>query len=230
MEARDIILPAAAITVAVAGASAPASAYDAKLNHPETWGSNCRKIDMPGNVMTYTANGDNVRQVIVKGGTSNKVYSTAPFTNLTSEINPNSGKPYAISHVIICSDDGQGQTAPADDATPTKPSEPAKPTPTKPIPATPAQPNEPSQPATPAVPANPEVLGDTTENKAKDKPTEVKTSSTSTNQGRGVAVQGATTDNAAVAELPETGAGSAAAGILAAGAATYAGARALRKR
>ena len=110
MDARDIIAPAAAITIAATSATAGSAAYNPELNKPSYWGGTCIKTDMSGESMTYSVDGDNVSKVIVKGGTENKVYTQAPFTNLTAPINPNTGKPYAISHVIVCSD---GSTAPA---------------------------------------------------------------------------------------------------------------------
>jgi hypothetical protein len=116
MDARDLIAPAAAITIAATNVTAGSAAYNPELNKPSYWGGTCIKTDMTGESMTYSVDGDNVSKVIVKGGTENKVYTQAPFTNLTAPINPNTGKPYAISHVIVCSD---GTTAPA--ATPNTP-------------------------------------------------------------------------------------------------------------
>lgn len=106
MDAKDIILPVAAVTMVAAGATthAKATGYDSQLNQLSAWGSTCSKIDMTGQVMTYTPKvpANAIEKVIVKGGTENKVYTTAPFTNLTAPLNPNNGKPYAISHVIVC--------------------------------------------------------------------------------------------------------------------------------
>jgi hypothetical protein len=78
----------------------------------------CFKIDPPAsgssNGVTYTINtqggeaksvtvtGSGITSVEVKGGPSSKIYTSAPFTNLTAPINPNTGQPYGISHFTIC--------------------------------------------------------------------------------------------------------------------------------
>ncbi len=111
MEAKDLVGPAAAVTIAASAMTAPASAaYNSELNQPSYWGSTCSKTDMSGEVMTYSVTDPNAVKVVVKGGTENKVYEQAPFTNLTAPINPNNGKPYAISHVIVCYKDGTSTT------------------------------------------------------------------------------------------------------------------------
>jgi LPXTG-motif cell wall-anchored protein len=91
------------------GTSVSATGYDSVLNQPSYWGANCFKTDMNGNVMTYTATGNNIVKVVVKGGTENAVYTNGSYTDLTAPINPRSGKPYGISHVIVC----YGQSTPA---------------------------------------------------------------------------------------------------------------------
>lgn len=111
MDAKDIILPVAAVATITTGSGAAAHAsnqYDSSLNHAATWGSSCVKKDMTGEVMTYTPqiDSDKIEKVIVKGGTENAIYTTAPFVDLTAPVNPKNGKPYAISHVIVCTKDG----------------------------------------------------------------------------------------------------------------------------
>lgn len=54
-----------------------------------------------GEPMFLTVTGPNIIQVTVKGGTPTATYSSPPFTNLTSPINPNNGQPYGISHFNI---------------------------------------------------------------------------------------------------------------------------------
>ena len=48
-----------------------------------------------------TVTGSNVARVALKAGTTTKVYSSPPFTNMTAEINPSTGQPYNISHFDI---------------------------------------------------------------------------------------------------------------------------------
>ncbi|MBK9017297.1 MAG: hypothetical protein IPM82_26380 [Saprospiraceae bacterium] len=54
-----------------------------------------------GEPMFLTVTGQNVTKVTVKGGTPTATYTTPPFVNLTSPINPNNGTPYGISHFDI---------------------------------------------------------------------------------------------------------------------------------
>jgi hypothetical protein len=72
-----------------------------ETNHASYWGANCTKTEMRGEVMSFDAPAG-ATKVIVKGGTGYKVYDKSPFTGLTSPINQKNGKPYAISHVIVC--------------------------------------------------------------------------------------------------------------------------------
>lgn len=90
----------AATTLSATGVSA--AGYDAKLNQPSYWGTNCVKIESPENKQFYTATDTDLVKVVVKGGTENAVYTDGNYTKLTAPINPRSGKPYDISHVIIC--------------------------------------------------------------------------------------------------------------------------------
>lgn len=98
---------AASVFSLLTGVSASATGYNSELNKPSYWGTNCVKTEMNGNVTTYTATGNNIIKVVVKGGTENAVYTSGNYTNLTAPTNPRSGKPYGISHVIVC----YGQTA-----------------------------------------------------------------------------------------------------------------------
>lgn len=118
MDARDIVAPAAAVTIAATSLTAPASAcHDSSLNQPSTWGSSCVKTDMTGEVMTYTVPTD-ASKVVVKGGTENKVYEhVAAGTTVQAATNPKSGKPYAISHVIVCKDSVPVTPTPVDHPT-----------------------------------------------------------------------------------------------------------------
>lgn len=54
-----------------------------------------------GEPMYLTVTGQNVVKVTVKGGPPTATYTTPPFVNLTSPINPNNGTPYGISHFDI---------------------------------------------------------------------------------------------------------------------------------
>jgi hypothetical protein len=112
---------------------------NAETNKPGYWGPDCYKIEMGGKAMKYDAPAG-AYKVIVKGGTGYNLYDKPPFTGLTSPINPNNGKPYAISHVIVCK---KGSTPPA-----TPPSNPPGTPPATPPAAPPGTP-----PATP--PATP---------------------------------------------------------------------------
>lgn len=96
-----LILALLSFAPVMAGA---AGSYDSNLNHPSHWGDSCYKINFANTPSTYTVTDSSAVKVIVKGGTTNKVYEDGPFTDLTAQINPRSGKPYGISHVIICAD------------------------------------------------------------------------------------------------------------------------------
>lgn len=245
MEAKDIILPAAALTVAATTMVAPgASAYDSKLNQTSFWGANCRKVEMPSNVTEYTPAGENISKVIVKGGTTNKVYDKAPFTGLTAVVNPKSGKVYAISHVIVCGDDAAAmpsQPIKHDDKKSDKPevktastsTSDAKSTKTKSDTKQKSKVKSDKKGA-----AKDEVESESKvakvskkADKKTEQPTVIKTSSASTTGVGGVeAVMGASTDESVQAtELPKTGAGTATAAIATAGAAAYAATRKLRR-
>lgn len=79
----------------------------ASKNQPSYWGDNCYKLEIDGDVKTYTVTDPEAYKVIVKGGTEHKVYDEGPFENLTAAYNKNSGKTYGISHVTICTDQDQ---------------------------------------------------------------------------------------------------------------------------
>lgn len=93
-----------AILVLLTHGTVYATGYDSEMNHPSYWGEDCYKIDISGEVYSYTVNNADATKVIVKGGTTNKVYTVGPFTNVTAQTNPRSSKPYGISHVIVCAD------------------------------------------------------------------------------------------------------------------------------
>lgn len=96
----SILSAATVATMSLTNVSA--AGVDSTLNHPSYWGDNCVKTEMKGDVKTYTATGDDIVKVIVKGGTENAVYTDGNFTDLTAPVNPKSGKPFDISHVIVC--------------------------------------------------------------------------------------------------------------------------------
>lgn len=81
---------------------------------------------MTSEAMSYTAPAG-ATKVIVKGGTENAIYTTGSFANLTAPINDRSGKPYAISHVIVCSDVVVTPATPVKPGTPVHASTPSKP-------------------------------------------------------------------------------------------------------
>lgn len=125
MKALSIAAVAAFASVSGIGSiSALATGYDSAKNQPSYWGNNCYKIET-GLGATYTAPAG-VTKVIVKGGTDNAVYTSGTFTNLTAPINPNNGKPYGISHVIVCTD--TRVTVPETPAMPEAPKDETKPT------------------------------------------------------------------------------------------------------
>ena len=203
MDAKDIILPVAAIATISTGSAATTQAsnqYDSSLNHASTWGTSCVKKDMTGEVMTYTPSisSDKIEKVIVKGGTENAVYTTAPFTNLTAPINPKNGKPYAISHVIVCTKDGTAVQANVEAGQGSVIATPAATTTNKPVSATPTSATDITETA---------VLADET-------------------------VQPTASGTGAATELPETGIGMSVAGAISAGvgALTYVGARAVASK
>lgn len=120
MKVRTISKIVAAMALPVLAAS-NAMAYTSEKFTPEAnqaayWGTNCVKYeDVKSD--TYTAPAD-ATKVIIKGGTLNAVYTSGSFTNLTAATNPNNGKPYGISHVIVCVD---STPAPATPVTPVTP-------------------------------------------------------------------------------------------------------------
>lgn len=93
------------ITLAMTSGMAIASNYDSAQNKPSYWGNSCVKTDYANGGIYFSTRDKSVTKVVVKGGTTNKVYTESPFVDLTAEINPNSGKPFGISHVIVCSDE-----------------------------------------------------------------------------------------------------------------------------
>lgn len=100
------------VVVAASVTGSVAASANSQTNHPDYWGNNCVKTEMNGEVMTYNAPSGAIK-VIVKGGTDYRVYDKAPFTNLTAPVNPKNGKNYAISHVIVCSDQKSTVLTPA---------------------------------------------------------------------------------------------------------------------
>ena len=104
MRRLALLFVAMAAMLAVA-APAVAKPVD-NTNHPAYWeaqypGLTCHKADYEfGDSYTATRW---YPVVIVKGGTANLVYSPVRAGDvLTAAINPNSGKPYGISHIIFC--------------------------------------------------------------------------------------------------------------------------------
>lgn len=78
---------------------------NAAKNNPSYWETNtisCVKTEMNGKTSSFSATGDNVEHIVVKGGPDRALYTSGDFTDLTAPLNPNSGKNYAISHVIVC--------------------------------------------------------------------------------------------------------------------------------
>jgi hypothetical protein len=63
-----------------------------------------------GEPMFLTVTGATVTQVEVKGGPASTIYTTPPFNNLTSPVNPSNGTPYAISHFNIWVSGGANTT------------------------------------------------------------------------------------------------------------------------
>ena len=92
----------ASLLLSVLLAGTVSAAADPAANQASYWGNNCTKTEMNGEATFTPASG--ATKVIVKGGTGNQVYTSAPFVNLTAPINPNNNKPYGISHVIVCTD------------------------------------------------------------------------------------------------------------------------------
>lgn len=79
--------------------------YNSTQNQASYWGDSCVKTDYANGGLYFSTRDKSVTKVVIKGGTTNKVYTESPFVDLTAENNPNSGKPYDISHVIVCSDE-----------------------------------------------------------------------------------------------------------------------------
>ena len=96
--------------------------FTPEANKAAYWGSTCVKYDNV-KTSTYTAPAG-AKKVIIKGGTLNAIYTSGSFTNLTAATNPNNGKPYGISHVIVCMGE---TTAPVKPVTPVTPVSPTKP-------------------------------------------------------------------------------------------------------
>lgn len=94
---------ALALVISISVSGTVGAAANPATNHADYWGNSCTKTEMNGEVMTFSAP-SGATKVIVKGGTGYKVYDAAPFTNLTAPVNPNNGKTYGISHVIVCTD------------------------------------------------------------------------------------------------------------------------------
>lgn len=114
---KTLYIAAVAAAVTIGSLGVQAQGYDSAKNQPSYWGNNCYKIET-GLGVTYSAPAG-ATKVVVKGGTDNAVYTSGAFTNLTAPINPNNGKPYGISHVIVCTD--EVKTAPVTPQTPAKP-------------------------------------------------------------------------------------------------------------
>ena len=79
--------------------------YNSAQNQASYWGDSCVKIDSYNGGIYFSTSDESITKIVIKGGTTNKAYAEKPFVNLTAEINPNSGKPFAISHIITCSDE-----------------------------------------------------------------------------------------------------------------------------
>lgn len=109
--ATAVILPATFATNVFAYTT---EKFTPEANQAAYWGTSCVKYDDISSE-SYTAPA-NATKVIVKGGTLNAVYTSAPFRNLTAATNPKNGKSYGISHVIVCT--GSVKSTPAPTATP----------------------------------------------------------------------------------------------------------------
>ncbi len=101
---RIALLVIALVAVIAVAAPAVAKPEHAAMNQPEYWeteGLHCYKVDGGfGDSYTTTRAYANV---IVKGGPVHFVYGpVAADTDLYAALNPNSGKPYGISHIIFC--------------------------------------------------------------------------------------------------------------------------------
>jgi hypothetical protein len=120
----------------VLGGSASARMEDPATNQPSYWETSstvCNKIEMTGKAKyTYSVPGNDVAKVVVKGGSDYSTYTSGPFVDLRAPVNERNNKNFAISHVIICRDNGAGQGE-TDTTQPTTPDKPEKPvTPVKP--------------------------------------------------------------------------------------------------
>ena len=111
MKLLSLTLLALLISIAPVAVEAKANP---EQNHPSYWGEQCSKTEFEGEVMTFTPSQSNVDKVIIKGGPGNVVYQTAPFEDLTAPLNDRNDKNYAISHVIVCLADVDGQEDPKD--------------------------------------------------------------------------------------------------------------------
>lgn len=129
---------ASALPIAIAGNAFAFTTeqFTPEANKASYWGTSCVKYDSVKSE-TYTAPAG-ATKVIIKGGTMNAIYVSGPFTNLTAATNPSSGKPYGISHVIVCMD----KTT----ATPETPNTPEVDTPETPDKETPVTPEKPVTP------------------------------------------------------------------------------------
>lgn len=135
---KSILIKAAVASVLPLVFAANSFAYTTQDFTPEAnkasyWGTSCVKyenIDTP----TYTAPAG-ATKVIIKGGTLNAIYTDGSFENLTAATNPNSGKPYGISHVIVCAGEVETDTdteeVPTTPVTPVTPDKPVTPKPEK---------------------------------------------------------------------------------------------------
>lgn len=116
--ATAVILPATFATNAFAYTT---EKFTPEANQAAYWGTSCVKYD---NITTesYTAPA-NTTKVIIKAGTVNVIYTAAPFSNLKAGTNPNNGKAYGISHVIVCMGSVKSTPAPTPIPTPVTPTD-----------------------------------------------------------------------------------------------------------
>lgn len=80
------------------------SGFNPEYNQPAYWGEDCKKFERGGEETLWHTNREDLVQVIVKGGPAIETYQNINDgqTAFAAPHNPNSGKLYAISHVIEC--------------------------------------------------------------------------------------------------------------------------------
>lgn len=127
------------------GGDVSARMSNSATNHPSYWetsATTCAKRESnTSRKFTFSVSDPSgVQKIIVKGGPAHTVYSSGPFVNLTAPVNPNNNKNYAISHVIVCRDNGAGQGENGSQTETTT--------------DTPNKPERPEVPSRPDVPAN----------------------------------------------------------------------------